>query len=201
MASPLPDFEALLARVTRQLEGAGFDFMVIGGQAVLLHGRVRLTEDIDLTLGAGPEELPRLLDVCAALELEPLPDDVEGFVRETFVLPALAPDSRIRLDFIFSTTPYERQAIERAARVEIGGAGVPFASAEDLILHKLFAGRPRDLEDAAGVVRRKGDALDWDYLEEWAALFAEVPGREALPDRVRELREERSDEAGPASSR
>ena len=189
MAFRPPDFEPLLARITAQLEEVGLAFMLIGGQAVLLHGRVRLTEDIDLTLAAGPEALPRVLDACAALGLEPLPEDVEGFVRDTFVLPARDPETAIRIDFIFSTTPYERQAIERAVRVEMGGRDVPFATAEDLILHKLFAGRARDLEDVEGVVRRAGGALDWDYLEEWAARFAEIPGREDLPDRVRGLRD------------
>lgn len=72
----------------------------------------------------------------------------------------------------FSTTAYEAQAIGRAVRVDIGGQQVPFATAEDLILHKLFAGRPRDVEDIRGVVARKHDSLDWTYLERWAQEFA-----------------------------
>lgn len=83
------------------------------------------------------------------------------------------------------------KAIERAVRVELRGVAVPFATAEDLILHKLFAGRPRDLEDATEVVRRQGDQLDWEYLERWAESFAGVPGREELPDRLRRLRSSR----------
>lgn len=172
--------------------------MLIGGQAVLLHGRPRLTEDIDLTLAAGPEALPSLLVACERLRLEPLPEDAEAFVRDTFVLPAAEPGTGIRIDFIFSTTPYERQAIERAVRVELAEVPVPFATAEDLILHKLFAARPRDLEDAAAVVRRQGEALDWEYLEAWAASFAEVPGRETMPDRLRELREQETAGGGTA---
>lgn len=66
---------------------------------------------------------------------------------------------------------------------------VPFASAEDLILHKLFAGRPRDLEDAAGVVRRQALTLDWDYLTRWAAQFAVIPGGDTLPACIAELQE------------
>lgn len=186
MASRAPDFEALLARLTRELEAAGLPFMLIGGQAVLLHGVPRLTEDIDLTLAVGPDALPRLLEACRSLGLEPLPEDLETFVRDTFVLPAADPDTGIRVDFIFSTTPYERQAIERAVRVKLDDTEVPFATAEDLIIHKLFAGRARDLEDAAGVARRQGSTLDRGYLERWVAAFAELPGREDLLRRLRE---------------
>ncbi|HJS43580.1 MAG TPA: hypothetical protein VJ755_08920 [Gemmatimonadales bacterium] len=79
----------------------------------------------------------------ANLDLQPLPDQLEAFVRETFVLPARHAPTGLRVDFIFSTTPYERQAIGRAVHVDLGGEPVPFASAEDLIIHKLFAARPR----------------------------------------------------------
>jgi hypothetical protein len=64
--------------------------MLIGGQAVLLHGEPRLTQDIDLTLGVSPEALPTVLAACEKVGLEPLPDDVVAFVNDTFVLPATA---------------------------------------------------------------------------------------------------------------
>ena len=111
-------------------------------------------------------------------------------MRETFVLPARHTGTGIRVDFIFSTTPYEHQAIQRATTVELEGVAVPFASAEDLLLHKLFAGRPRDLEDAVGVIRRKGKELDWGYLERCTREFATVPGREGMPPALARLRRE-----------
>lgn len=164
--------------------------MLIGGQAVLLHGRPRLTEDIDVTLGTGPDGWRAVREICDELGLTPLPEDPEGFARETFVLPARHAGTGIRVDFIFSTTPYERQAIARAVVVTLEGVSVPFATAEDLILHKLFAARPRDLEDVAGVVRRKGPDLDWGYLERWAREFAAVPGREGMTAAIDRLHRE-----------
>lgn len=191
MASPPPpDFSAFIARLAGALRARRLSFMLIGGQAVLLHGRPRLTEDIDVTLGTGPDGWTTVREICVELGLAPLPDSLEAFVRETFVLPARHPATGIRVDFIFSTTPYERQAIARAVQVDLEGVEVPFAAAEDLILHKLFAARPRDLEDAAGVVRRKGSDLDWTYLERWAREFAAVPGREGMPAMVERLRKE-----------
>lgn len=190
----MPDFTSLLARLSRGLNEREIPFMIIGGQAVLLHGEPRLTQDIDITLGVGPTDLPNILAACEELDLEPLPADVQEFVRSTFVLPAADRETGIRVDLIFSTTAYEAEAISRAERVELGQATVPFATAEDLIIHKLFAGRPRDIEDAAGVVRRKGLRLDWDYLSRWVADFALVPGREKLPDLLEELQRELGDE-------
>lgn len=183
-----PDFSALLGALATALRKRDLPFMLIGGQAVLLHGQPRLTEDIDITLGADPTNLGTVLEVCEALELDPIPEDIEGFVAETFVLPALHKESGIRVDFIFSTTPYEREAIARSECHELAGVPVPFATAEDLIIHKLFAGRARDWEDAVSVVRRKGESLDWDLIMRSAIAFAEIPGREEMPAQVDRLR-------------
>lgn len=192
----LPDLALLLGDITRELREREIPFMLIGGQAVLLHGRPRLTDDIDITLGVDPGALDVMLAACAALDLEPLPADPEAFVHETFVLPAAHGATRQRVDFIFSSTPYERQAIERAVSVDAGGAAVPFAAAEDLLIHKLFAGRARDIEDAESIARRQARKLDWDYVEHWAAQFAALPGREDMPARVEKLRAAAEQERG-----
>ncbi len=73
---------------------------------------------------------------------------------------------------------------------------MPFATAEDLIIHKLFAGRATDLEDAAAVVRRKGRSLDWDYVDAWVRQFADVPGREGLLGQLDELRKQGKESQG-----
>jgi len=144
--------------------------MIIGGQAVLLYGEPRLTRDIDITLGVNIDRLETLLLVAQQLSLKPLPEDIEAFVRQTMVLPALDQETGIRVDFIFSFTPYESQAILRAKKVSILGQDVCFASLEDLIIHKIFAGRPRDIEDVQMVIL-KNPALDVLYIEEWLKTF------------------------------
>jgi len=187
---PSPDFPGILARVSTELDARKIPFMLIGGQAVLVHGEPRLTQDIDVTLGVPPTQLDDLLELCDSARLEPLPEHPQAFVRETFVLPAEDRATGVRVDFIFSTTLYEAQAIRRAERLSVGGHDVPFATPEDLLLHKLFAGRPRDLEDVRGVIRRKGKQLDWAYLTRWAKELASAPGREHLVEQVERLRDE-----------
>ena len=102
--------------------------MVIGGQAVLLYGEPRLTKDIDITLGINIDRLDEMLKIVKELSFTLLPEDVPSFVQKTMVLPVLEKRSGIRVDFIFSFTPYESQAIRRAKKVQILGQDVSFAS-------------------------------------------------------------------------
>ena len=170
-------FQELLARIAREMDFRGLPYMVIGGQAVLLYGEPRLTRDIDITLGRGKESLPQVLQAAAACGLEPIPEDIEEFVERTMVLPTLHRNSGIRVDFIFSFTPYEREAIARARPVPLGGAELKFASPEDLIIHKLFAGRPQDEADVRSVILKNRD-LDSNYIRRWLKEFdSSFPGR------------------------
>jgi hypothetical protein len=82
-----------------------------------------------------------MLKVVRGLRFKVLVEDIRSFVGKTMVLPVLHPASGIRVDFIFSFSPYERQAITRALLVPMGGYDVRFATAEDLVIHKIFAGR------------------------------------------------------------
>src|SRR5688572_23656602 len=109
VSRPTPDFARLIARLGAELEARQIPFMLIGGQAVLVHGEPRLTQDVDVTLGVGPDRVEDLLGACEVLGLEPLPGDPATFARETFVLPAADPETGVRVDLIFSTTPYEAQ--------------------------------------------------------------------------------------------
>jgi predicted nucleotidyltransferase len=86
------------------------------------------------------------------------------------VLPSLDESTGIRVDFIFSFTPYESQAIKRAKKVKILEYDVCFASVEDLIIHKVFAGRPRDIEDVRLVVLKNRN-IDISYIERWLKEF------------------------------
>ncbi|MCX6559411.1 MAG: hypothetical protein NTZ26_02745 [Candidatus Aminicenantes bacterium] len=145
-------FERLLGKIAAALNKHKIPYMVIGGQAVLVYGEPRATKDIDVTLGLGIEGLPRLLDVLKAAKFRCLVPDVEDFAKKTMVVPALDPTSGIRIDFILSFSEYERTAIGRARRIKVGRAFVSFASLEDLVVHKMVAGRPRDIEDIESVL-------------------------------------------------
>ncbi|MEK6546616.1 MAG: nucleotidyl transferase AbiEii/AbiGii toxin family protein, partial [Nitrospinota bacterium] len=138
-------FEEILAKIGDSLSRNNIPYMIIGGQAVLLYGEPRLTRDIDITLGVNTDRINEFLAILKEISLKPLPEDIESFVKQTMVLPALDETTGIRVDFIFSFTPYETGAIKRARQINILNQEVCFASVEDVIIHKIFASRPRDL--------------------------------------------------------
>ncbi len=169
-------FQQLLERIALGLRTRAIPYMVIGGQAVLLYGEPRLTRDIDITLGATAERLPDILDMVDALEWRVLVTLPAEFVRERMVLPCLDPASGIRIDFIFSHSPYERHALKRVRRVKMGQAQVRFASPEDLIIHKIIAGRARDLEDVRTILL-KTPRVNKRYIRKWLGQFEEGLGK------------------------
>jgi len=153
----------LLETIATSLDGRGIPYMIIGGQAVLVHGEPRMTKDIDVTLGVSADSLEIILEMARALGWELLPEDPATFVKRTMVLPCRESTSGIRINMIFSFTPYEREAIERAVVRRVGSTDVKFASAENLIIHKICAGRPRDREDARTVLL-KNPQIDREYI-------------------------------------
>lgn len=165
-------FEKLLSKIGLCLDNQSLPYMIIGGQAVLLYGEPRLTRDIDITLGVNIDALDLLLNAIRELPLKPLPTDIEAFVGETMVLPTLDEHTGIRVDFIFSYTPFETNAIQRAKTVTILGQKLAFASPEDLIIHKIFAGRPRDIEDVRVILIKNPD-IDILYIRKWLKEFDE----------------------------
>jgi hypothetical protein len=84
-------------------------------------------------------------------------------VEKNMVLPTLDKESGIRVDFIFSFSPYGRQAIERGKDIKLVRTTVRFASLEDLVIHKVIAGRARDLEDIRSILV-KDPKYDSDYI-------------------------------------
>ena len=179
--------EGLITKIAQHLNHYEIPYMIIGGQAVLIYGRPRLTRDIDITLGIDTDKLSTIEDVCKELKLKILVDDPEDFARNTKVLPTQDPASKIRVDFIFSFTLYEAQAIENANRLLIGGYSVKFASCEDVIIHKMVAGRAIDHEDVLSILAKNRNMIDMEYIEQWLSEFEKIAEYESVLKKFEDL--------------
>lgn len=179
--------ENLIRKIAQLLDQRKIPYMIIGGQAVLLYGRPRLTRDIDITLGLDTDKFTSVEQVCKKLKLRPLAENPREFAHETKVLPAEDPDSKIRVDFIFSFTPYEAQAIANAKQVLIDDYPVRFASCEDVIIHKMVAGRAIDEEDVKAILAKNKGAMDLTHIEKWLSEFDKISEHEGIAARFGRL--------------
>lgn len=187
--------EKLIRRTAQRLDRQKVPYMIIGGQAVLLYGRPRLTRDIDITLGVDTDRLASIESVCRELGLRILVENSRDFARDTKVLPTEEPDSRVRVDFIFSFTPYEAQAIKNAKDVLMDDYTVKFASCEDVVIHKMVAGRAIDEEDVKSILAKNRDTIDLDYIEKWLSEFAKIAEHERISAKFNDLLRECSEQA------
>ena len=143
------------------LNGCGARYLVVGGLAVVAHGYVRLTADIDLVLDPDPAALRRAIGALAALGYRPrAPVEFADFAdpakrrlwareKGLTVFSVFSPGHRATEVDLFLETPFDfERAYARAARFQLAdGVEGTFVGLEDLIEMKRAAARPQDLED------------------------------------------------------
>ena len=152
------------ADLQRRCEERGWRFCLIGGLALQRWGEPRETIDVAVTLltgfGREKEFVRALLGWYAAR----VPDPLAFAVANRVVLLQAA--SGVGIDVALGGMPFEESAVARATPYEFApGMFLVTASAEDLIVMKAFAARPKDWVDVEGIVIRQGERLDWDYIE------------------------------------
>jgi predicted nucleotidyltransferase len=175
--------EKLINKIAQRLDEGKIPYMIIGGQAVLLYGSPRLTRDIDITLGVDTDKFSVIETICTKSGLKILPENPEDFAKETNVLPAEESKIRIRVDFIFSFTPYETQAVKRAKKVLMNDYPVKFASCEDVIIHKMVAARAVDLEDVKNILIKNRKLIDLEYIRRWLSEFGGISEHKGILER------------------
>ena len=171
----------------RRLTAAVVPSIVIGGVAVAAWGDPRVTRDVDLKVLLTRDDADRLLALLGSEYRSLLPDPRETLQRQAmvFVQDALG----TRLDLLLAETPYDVAAVHRGREVDLeSGLPVRLCSPEDLVLYKLVSTRPRDREDARGVIRRQGDKLDDEYVLSWLRQFEQALDDSTLVAEYKRLR-------------
>ena len=144
-------------RVFEVLHAHGVDFVVIGGFAVISHGHVRVTNDVDFVASTAAENLRRLEAALLELKAELWGVDAHllGIELDAETLASGANFTLITdaggvdlFNEVPGGAPYE-ELRERALLVEVEGLPIRVAGLDDLLRMKRFAGRPRDIEDIA----------------------------------------------------
>src|SRR3546814_8553099 len=66
----------------KALADARVDYVVVGGMAVIMHGHLRATRDLDLVIGLAPDNCTKAVDALAGIGLRPrLPVALSDFAN------------------------------------------------------------------------------------------------------------------------
>ena len=166
-----------IERVLQALNSAKVRYLVVGGVAVVLHGHLRTTADLDLVVQLERDNVLRTMRALAGLGYRPrAPVAAEVFadedVRESWVrdkgltvfslwssrAPTLEVDLFVREPFGFD------EVYARALKVPLENTFAWVVSLPDLIELKSQARRPQDLQDIEAL-----QALDTDDAGETEA--------------------------------
>ena len=157
-----------LGEVGALLDGLSIRWALAGGLAANRYRRSpRHTDDVDLLLantGPGLDMLESTLTDAGWSVQRADPRGELLRARHSELGP---------VDLLIAGTPYQQEALRRAVvDVEtVPGAGeVPVLTVEDVIVHKLIAGRYRDLADIEEILE-SGTPLQADYIERWAQFW------------------------------
>jgi len=162
-----------VAAATRWLEEAGVRSALIGGVAASLLGRPRVTKDVDIVVLAEESTWSELLARGKPHGIIPRVENALEFARTTRVLLLVHETSGVELDISFAALPFERELIDRSTARSIRGVSFNVATAEDLLIMKALALRPRDIADIEGIVSVVPD-LDLDRVRRTVAEFSEA---------------------------
>jgi len=165
--------QQLLTDCLVRLNRASLAYMVTGSMASNFWGIPRSTHDLDFVIQLPPSAVPKMVAAFAG----------DFFIDEPAVRAAFQPPyqfnaidqrSSLKVDFwLPSGAPFECEMFQRRQSRTLFGVPAWIATAEDLILHKLYWDKltpsERQRGDAAGVFAVQRDALDRAYLQRWAA--------------------------------
>ncbi len=146
--------------VFRRLHGDGIRYVVVGGVALVLHGVVRLTVDLDLMVDLAPENLTRFVAAMNALGYRPrVPVRAEEFIdpekrrgwreeKGMQVFSFIHPAQPGRLVDVFVDEPISFEEVDRDKKVvQAADLSIPVVSVEHLKRLKRISSRAQDLAD------------------------------------------------------
>lgn len=181
----------LLAALKKVLGPRRIRWYVFGAQAAVVYGSPRMTMDVDVTIALPTEKVRPLVAALLRSGFNSRARDLEAFFERSRVIPLVHGKTKMPLDLVVARDSLETAFLERARLVDIGGGlRVPLITPEDLVIAKIFAGRPRDVEDVRAVLGARGSAMDLRYVRTILGQLDEAEDRaDLLPLLERLLRE------------
>ena len=169
----MTDYEKVLQSIKNTCFNNNLPYIVIGGFANILHGSDRTTCDVDIVVFVDYYEMDKVIKAFKKEFKWRIKDPLQ-FLQKNFVLPLTHQSTEIEVDVSLGFSGFEKEALTRSKKMKFKNVELNVCTAEDLILFKLVAARPRDLLDIQEVMYRYRGKLDVKYLLSVAEAFREV---------------------------
>jgi len=180
----------LLAALKKVVVPRRIRWYVFGAQAAIVYGSPRMTMDVDVTIELPTAKVRPLVEALLRSGFASRAQDLDAFFERSRVVPLVHIPTKMPLDLVVARDSLEMVFLERAKLVDVGGLKVPMITPEDLVIAKLFAGRPRDLEDVRAVLGALSLAMDLRYVRTILGQLDEAEDRaDLLPQLERLLQE------------
>jgi hypothetical protein len=153
-AAARPPYEGALLAFAALATRLRIRWYVFGAQAVNLHGFPRATADLDLTVDLGDRSVATFVAALSTAGFTARFRDT-AFITSTRVIPVVHDASGMPIDLVLAGPGLEQLFLDEAETRRIGRRSIRVLSLENLIVTKLLAGRPKDLEDVRELVARQ----------------------------------------------
>lgn len=163
-----------VSALIQALNAADVRYLLVGGLAVVAHGYVRFTADVDVVLDLQDDNLRRALTALAGLGYRPRapvafddfrdPAERAAWVRDKnlTVFSLYSPEHPATEVDLFVESPFDfEEAYARAVRLELApGVVATFVGLHDLLALKRRAGRPQDALDIQQLMALENERAD-----------------------------------------
>lgn len=171
---------------------------LFGAQAAIVWGSPRLSADVDVTATIEPGAVDSFIETMREHGFHLLFDDSD-FLARARVLPFVHRSTRMPLDVVLAGPGLEEDFLRRAIPVDIRGTCIPVITPEDLVVTKVLAGRPKDIEDVRSVIHQRRASLDETRIRKLLRLLEQALAQsDLMPVFERAWNEEESSQARPA---
>lgn len=142
------DFSELLSEFIAE----GVKFLVVGGYAVGVHARPRMTKDLDLFIARDAENAARVYRALANFGA-PLAGVTENdFTSDDLIYQMGRPPVRIDVITAIEGVSFD-DAWEGRLTLAVAGMEVPVIGKRELVRNKTAVGRPQDLADVDAIMK------------------------------------------------
>ena len=129
------------------LNKAHVKYVVVGGIAVVLHGYMRFTHDLDLVVALEPENLEKFFEALKKINYHPKAPITKEQFQDKQQRKLWQKEKGALVDiFVQEPMPFDK-IYKKRVDVKINGTTVPLMCIDHLKKLKKTAGRPQDLID------------------------------------------------------